>query len=175
MVYTITEAVRTLHYLAGNRRSAAGTQSSLPSPFFHSRRITVLNPTRFLRTVLAADAIACGVMGALLLIGAQPLAILFGLPTPLLVGAGAFLLPLAAWVGYLSKQTQPSRRAVWLLIVGNGVWVAESVLLLVLDWVQPTALGTTFIVAQAVATAVFAELEYVALKRSGVYAQQVHA
>jgi hypothetical protein len=133
------------------------------------------NPTRFLRTVLLADAIACGVMGALLLVGAQPLANLFDLPVPLLVGAGIFLLPLAAWVGWLSKQAQPSRRAVWLLIVGNGAWVAESLLLLALDWVQPTALGTTFVIVQAVATGVFAELEYVALKRSAVYTQQVHA
>ena len=133
------------------------------------------NPTRFLRTVLLTDAIACGVMGALLLVGAQPLATLFGLPVPLLAGAGVFLLPLAAWVGWLSKQAQPSRRAVWLLIVGNGVWVAESLLLLVLDWVQPTALGTTFVVAQAATTAVFTELEYLALKRSAVYTQPVHA
>ena len=133
------------------------------------------NPTRFLRTVLAADAIACGVMGTLLIVGAQPLAALFGLPVLLLIGAGVFLLPLAAWVGWLSKQAQPSRRAVWLLIAGNGVWVVESLLLLVPDWVQPTALGTAFIVVQAVATAVFAELEYVALKRSAQHLQQAHA
>jgi hypothetical protein len=133
------------------------------------------NPSNFLRTILAADAIACGIMGALLLIGAQPLAVLFGLPVSLLVGVGMVLLPLAAWVGWLSKQTQPSRRGVWLLIVGNGVWVVESLMLLALDWVQPTALGTAFVIAQAVATAVFAELEYVALKRSAVHTQQVHA
>jgi hypothetical protein len=133
------------------------------------------NPTRFLRTVLAADAIACGVMGALLIAGARPFADLFGLPVLLLIGAGVFLVPLAAWVGWLSQKAQPSRRAVWLLIVGNAVWVVESLLLLVLDWVQPTSLGTTFIVAQAVATAVFAELEYVALKRNAQQLQQAHA
>jgi hypothetical protein len=133
------------------------------------------NPTRFLRTVLAADAIACGVMGALLLIGAQSLATLFGLPVPLLVGVGIVLLPLAAWVGWLSTQAQPSRRAVWLLIAGNGVWVVDSFLLLVLDWVQPTALGTMFVIVQAVATAVFAELEYIALKRGAVHLQPSRA
>ena len=52
------------------------------------------------------------------------------------------------------------------MIVANAVWSADSLLLLVTGWVQPTAAGTAFVIAQAVAVAVYAELQFVGLRRS---------
>jgi hypothetical protein len=124
----------------------------------------------FLRTVLSVDAIACGTMGATLVIFANSLAGVLGLSASFLTITGLVLLPLAIWIGLLARQSMPSRKAVWLLIAGNAVWVIDSFLLLFLGWVEPTALGTAFIVTQAILTGVFAELEYIGVRRSAVAA-----
>jgi hypothetical protein len=52
------------------------------------------------------------------------------------------------------------------VIVINAVWVIESLLLVMGNRVAPNALGQAFVVAQALAVAVFAELEYFGLRRS---------
>lgn len=119
----------------------------------------------FLRKALAADAIACGAMGALLILASSTLSGPLGLPTLFLTVVGTILLPLAIWIGLLARNPHPPRKLVWLLIAGNAVWMIDSFLLLALGWLQPTSLGVAFIVAQAIVTGVFAELEYVALKR----------
>jgi hypothetical protein len=122
----------------------------------------------FLRKVLFADAFACGIMGATLLMFAHSLTGVLGLSASFLTIVGLVLLPLALWIVLLARQPEPSTKAVWLLIGGNAVWVIDSFLLLMLGWVEPTSLGTAFIVAQAIATGVFAELEYLGVKRSAV-------
>jgi hypothetical protein len=88
-----------------------------------------------------------------------------GLPADLLRGAGMILVPFVAFVGYLPAQAQLTAAAVWAVIVCNALWVAASMLLLLSGWVAPTALGYAFVIAQAVAVAVFAELQYVGLRR----------
>ncbi|MGL4240129.1 MAG: hypothetical protein ACRCTI_03360, partial [Beijerinckiaceae bacterium] len=52
------------------------------------------------------------------------------------------------------------------IIVLNALWVVESVAMLVLGWLQPSALGIAFVLVQAAAVAVFAAAEAVGLKRS---------
>jgi hypothetical protein len=54
---------------------------------------------------------------------------------------------------------------VWSIIVCNASWVAASLLLLVGGWVAPTALGYAFVIAQAVVVGVFAELQYMAVRK----------
>jgi hypothetical protein len=59
----------------------------------------------------------------------------------------------------------PSRPAVWVIIVANAAWTAASLLLLVSGWVTPTTLGYLFVVVQAAAVAIFAELQWLGLRR----------
>jgi hypothetical protein len=120
----------------------------------------------FLRRALGIDAIASGALGLLMLVTAQPLSALLGLPTTLLSGAGVALLPWAAWVGWLASRPMPPRLQVWFVIALNVVWVIESAILLIGDSVQPTSLGIAFVIAQAAAVGVFAELQYFGIRRT---------
>ncbi len=118
--------------------------------------MTVLN--RFLRRTLAVDAVTCVGAGALMAFAAAPLAPLTGLPQPLLVAAGVALFPVAAIMAWLSRRQAAPAALVWLVILGNAGWVAGSLAVLVLT--APTAFGTAFVIAQAVAVAVLTVLEY---------------
>ena len=53
------------------------------------------------------------------------------------------------------------------VIVGNVAWTLGSIALLFSGAVSPNLLGQVFIVAQAIATGVFAELQYIGLRKSG--------
>ena len=120
----------------------------------------------FLRRVLALDSLSCLAMGLLLGLGTASLAPLFGLPEGLVRGAGLALLPLAAFIFWLATRQNPPRLLVWVVIIGNLGWTAESFLTLR----QATALGTAFVSAQAVAVLGLAVLEYVGVRRASVTA-----
>jgi hypothetical protein len=53
-----------------------------------------------------------------------------------------------------------------LVIAGNAAWTVGSIALLLSGAVTPNLFGEVFIVAQAIATGVFAELQYIGLRRS---------
>ena len=118
----------------------------------------------FLRRVLLADAVMSGAAGLLMLLGAGLLTEMLDLPAMLLRTAGLILLPYAAFVVYVANRSQ--RAAVWAVILINALWAIDSVVLLLSGWVAPNALGYAFVLIQAVAVALFAELEYVGLRRS---------
>jgi hypothetical protein len=54
------------------------------------------------------------------------------------------------------------------VIALNALWVIDSVALLFTGWVQPALFGYAFVLAQAAAVAVLAELEYLGLQRATV-------
>jgi len=56
---------------------------------------------------------------------------------------------------------------VLLVVVGNAAWTVGSIALLLSGAVSPNLAGEFMVVAQAIATGVFAELQYVGLRRSG--------
>ncbi len=122
----------------------------------------------FLRRVLLADAATSAAMGVLLLSAAATLAALLRLPEMLLYGAGIVLLPYAALVGYFGLRETLPRPFVWAVIVANARWAADSIALLLGGWVAPNALGEAFVVAQAVVVALFAELQYLGLRKSAI-------
>ncbi|HEX9462593.1 MAG TPA: hypothetical protein VGB82_08335 [Alphaproteobacteria bacterium] len=128
--------------------------------------MTSLSPSPFLRRVLMADAAVSAGTGALLMLGADRVDGLLGLPSTLLFEAGLSLLPFAALVIYLATRAAPARPFVWAIIAYNAMWAVDSILLLVTGWVAPTALGVAFVIAQAVAVLGFAELEVFGLRRS---------
>ncbi|HYD14008.1 MAG TPA: hypothetical protein VEC11_14255 [Allosphingosinicella sp.] len=123
-----------------------------------------MSNTLFLRRVLALDSLSCLAMGLLMGIGAAGLAPLFGLAEPLVRFAGLALLPLAAFIGWLATRPSPPRALVWVVIVGNLGWTAES--FLTLGQVQATALGIAFVTAQALAVLGLAMLEYVGIRKA---------
>lgn len=132
---------------------------------------TTLNPTvtdrqGLLRRALLADGIVSGGTGALLLLAAASFGDLFGLPATLLRWAAVSLLPFAAVLVYLATRPRIPRRYAWGVVGYNLLWVIDSVLLLALGWVEPTALGYAFVLVQALAVLGFAELQYFGLRRS---------
>jgi hypothetical protein len=120
----------------------------------------------FLRRVLLADAATCVAAGLLMLLGAAFLDGLLGLPPALLRYAGASLLPFAALLVHVGTRAYSSRALIWAVIAWNAVWAFDSIALLCTGWLAPTGLGIAFISAQALAVALFADLEYVGLRRS---------
>lgn len=122
------------------------------------------NNATFLRRTLLLDAAISGATGLLMALAAPMLASLLRVPEPLLRYAGFSLLPFAALVFYLSFRW--TRGSVWSVIAMNVLWVAASVLVLLTGTVAPNALGYGFILFQAAAVAVFAELQYVGLRRA---------
>ena len=118
----------------------------------------------FLRRALVVDALASGLTGALMLVGAGPLAPMLGLPAALLQGAGLVLVPYVAFVAVIATRAHISSPAVWVVIACNAAWTVASFILLI-DFVTPTALGTVFVIGQALAVAALGGLQFVALRR----------
>jgi len=90
---------------------------------------------------------------------------LLGLPAALLRGAGLVLVPYVAFVAIVAARARISTAAVWAVIACNAVWTVASVALVIDGFVTPTALGTVFVIGQAVAVAALGVLQYVALRR----------
>jgi hypothetical protein len=122
-------------------------------------------PSPLLRQALLADSVTSGACGLLMLIGAGLLAHL-GLPESLLRVAGGVLLPYAALVAWLGTRETVSRVAVWAVILGNVVWAADSLLLLLGHFVEPTRAGSVFVILQALAVGMYAALQLIGLRRS---------
>jgi hypothetical protein len=120
--------------------------------------------TSFLRRVLWVDATTCVAMGVLLVIAATPLSSLLGLPELLLSYAGVALFPVALFMGWVALWEELSVGGAWVVILGNAGWVVGSVVVLVVC--SPTAIGHAFVLVQAVAVVLLAELEYVGLRRA---------
>jgi hypothetical protein len=79
--------------------------------------------------------------------------------------AGIALVPWVALLAALSLRPRVPAADVWTVIAGNALWAAASVVLAFSGWIDANALGTTVIVGQALVVAVFAELQYTALRR----------
>ena len=116
------------------------------------------------RRLLLADALISGVTGLTMMVAAGAVEPLLNIPAALLRAAGVVLLPFAAMVFYFSRHITRSR--VWTVVSLNLVWVAASVLVLIEGFIEPTALGTAFVLFQAVVVAVLAELQFMGLRRS---------
>lgn len=127
----------------------------------------MIDASTFLRRALLADAIFSGAAALGFTFGAGAFATLFSLPEALLRETGLFLIAYAALVGWLASRTSVAKALVLLVVVGNAAWTVGSIALLFSGAVSPNLAGELMIVAQAIATGVFAELQYVGLRRSG--------
>ena len=126
----------------------------------------LIQPSSYLRRVLWADAIVSATVGAVMVLGAGALQELLGLPSSLLLVAGLVLFPFVAYVGWLATRAEVARAAVWVPIALNVVWAADCLLLLLVEDLRPTLLGEAFIGLHIVTVLVFAEAEFIGLRRA---------
>jgi hypothetical protein len=127
-------------------------------------------PSQFLRYVLLADAILSGATGLLQVLFSGWLGALLELPVALLLWTGVVLVIYAAAVAYLAFHENLSRPMVWTVVAVNLLWAVDCVAILALGWVDPNMLGTGWILMQVAVVVIFAELQYIALRRSAVTA-----
>ena len=126
----------------------------------------MISPSLFLRRAILGDAVITGAMAVLLVAAAGVLGPMLNLPETLLRETGIFLIVYAALVGFLGSRELMPKLAVCLVIGANALWTVDSIALLFTGWVQPNALGQAFVMMQAIAVAVIAELQFIGLKRS---------
>ena len=127
----------------------------------------MINPSQFLRRALLADAVFSGIAAVALTLDAGALAPLLDLPEALLRETGLFLIAYTALVGWLGTRESLPKALVIIVVAGNAAWTIASIALLFSGAVSPNLLGEIVVVAQAIATGVFAELQYIGLRRSG--------
>ena len=127
----------------------------------------MIRPSTFLSRAMLADAIFSGVAALGFTLGAGAFATLFHLPEALLRETGLFLIAYTALVGWLAVRSSVPKALVLLVIAGNAAWTLGSIALLFSGAVSPNLLGQVLIVAQAIATGVFAELQFIGLRKSG--------
>ncbi len=132
--------------------------------------MSLMDRPEFLRTVLLVDAVTCVATGALMTIGAEFVSGLTQIPKGLLMSAGLALFPIAAFIAFIATRRPLLRAGVWLVIIGNVGWVLGSVLLLVSGAIAPNGTGYAFVIGQAVAVAILAELEVFGLRRAPIAA-----
>jgi len=127
----------------------------------------MIHASAFLRRALLADAVFSGISALGLTFGAAAFASLFHLPEALLRETGLFLIAYAALVGWLASRSAVPKALVVLVVAGNAAWTLASIALLFSGAVSPNLPGELMVVAQAIATGMFAELQYIGLRRSG--------
>jgi hypothetical protein len=127
-------------------------------------------PWSFLRLVLAVDASSSMAMGLGLVSASGLLATWTSVPAPLLFESGVVLIAFAAFVGFLATRAEPSRAGVWIVIALNAIWTLASIALLFTSSINPSLLGSIVIAAQAAAVGVFAELQYLGMRKGPVAA-----
>jgi len=127
----------------------------------------MIDASTFLRRALLADAIFSGIAALGFAFGADTFAALFNLPEALLRETGLFLIAYTALVGWLASRAAVAKPLVLLVVIGNAAWTVGSIALLLSGAVSPNLAGELMVVAQAIATGVFAELQYVGLRKSG--------
>lgn len=119
----------------------------------------------FLRTILKLDAASCLAMGAILVPGAAALAEPLGMPSELLLAAGAMLIPLCLFISWLGTRHSGPAALVWLVILGNVGWTAAS-LLLAANLPGISAAGSAVTIAQGLVVLLLAMLEWRGLRGS---------
>jgi hypothetical protein len=131
-----------------------------------ARIVSVRDEGLLLRFALRFDAAGSGALGLLGLVAAAPLADPLGMTAGGLRGTGAFLVAYAIALVFIAARPVIPRAAAWAVVVGNSAWVLGSVGAAVAGWDTFTALGVAVVLAQAAAVAVFADLQWIGLRRA---------
>jgi len=122
-----------------------------------------INPVT-LRALLVFDALTCLLMGTGLLVASGLIEAWLGIPAAVSVGAGGVLLAFGAGVGWAASRPTISPLAVSVIVAANTLWAAESLLALAFGWLTPNVWGQGFVVVQAVAVALIAQLQFLGVR-----------
>lgn len=125
-----------------------------------------IRETPLLRWALELDGITIALNGLVYLLAAGWVGDKLGLPTGLLYAAGAFLIVMGPIVFAVSMRREAPVLWVGAIIVLNAVWAIDSVIVVAAGWFDLTTAGTVWILLQAAVVVVFAELEWMGLKRA---------
>ncbi len=124
------------------------------------------NKLHFLRRVLQANGVFCSVSGLVFIAAARPLAEFLGLDWPLvLVVTGIVLVPYGLALFQMVTRDALIRQVAMIAIVLDIVWVIDSIVLLLFDWVPFTIGGKWAIAIVALIVADFAATQIYALRR----------
>ena len=126
----------------------------------------MIHSSILLRRALLADTVFSGVSALVMTLDAGVFASLLQLPEALLRETGLFLIAYTALVGWLATRPSVPKALIVLVVVGNAAWTLASFALLLSGAVSPNVFGEIVVVAQAIATGIFAELQYVGMRRS---------
>lgn len=126
---------------------------------------TVL-PSSLLRTGLRLDAVLSLAAAAAVALLLEPLTSVFGVDREHLIGIAAFMVGWAAITGWMGAQPRLPAWSVWLSIIVNIEWAVASLLLPSLGWISPTPIGWGVLLAQVAGVLIFAELQWLGLRRS---------
>lgn len=126
---------------------------------------TVL-PSPLLRGALLLDAAISTAAALLHLAPGGHTAAWLGLPPALLTETGVFMLLWAAALLWLARSRTLAAPLVQALVLGNLGWALGCVAALATDLLAPTALGSAWLLLQAVAVLGFAVLQAAGLRRS---------
>lgn len=127
----------------------------------------MIQPSTFLRRAIQADAVVTGTVALMQTFGAGLLAPMLNLPQSLVLETGLFLIAYTALVGWLGTRQSMPKALVAIVIAGNAAWALGSIALMFSGSINPNLLGYAFIASHAISTGVFAELQYIGLRRSG--------
>jgi hypothetical protein len=118
-----------------------------------------------LRLALRADAALSAAAGLLFLLAAGPLSTELGPSAPALRLLGAVLVGYGVLVWLLAAQRSIDRRLAWVVVAGNVAWAALSAVALIAGWLPLTTAGIVVTVVMALNTSVFADLQFLGLRR----------
>jgi hypothetical protein len=115
-----------------------------------------------IRRVLYANAIFCGVSGLAFTFASKPIAVFLGIASSsgILLGLGIVLMIYADIVYIFAKKDDISKGFVLFVIIADSLWVLDSILLLVTNWVPFTVEGKWAIGIIAVIVDLFATFQF---------------
>ena len=117
--------------------------------------------SNLLRRVLQSDGVFEAVLGAILILGAKPLAPLFGLDAPaILIGVGIVLLISAALLFRIAAREPADRPTALSVAILNAAWVVVSAIVVLTGWLPLSTAGNWAVALIAGVIAVFAALQF---------------
>ncbi|MCU7370563.1 hypothetical protein PEC18_06650 [Paucibacter sp. O1-1] len=119
-----------------------------------------------LKLALLADAVVSGSIAAAQLLFAAPMAGLLGLPKPLLLESGLFLVFYVALLLLMASRGRLWSALVGVVVVGNIGWALACIALALSGAVAPTGWGLAYLALHAFGVLGFAALEWIGLRRS---------